>query len=161
MLFVYRQQSIFTLALHTGDPAAILHDVNDILRMQEPGTYVSAIVGFFDADASTMRYATAGHPPPIVAYRAGEREPELPTGGPMLGVVEDALAGEAALNRAGSSLVGNTGIANPAAAVHEMVLGKNAPRDDAALLLFQFSPVVAHADRVEPLRPTANCSPIR
>ena len=66
------RQAIFTLALDIDDPAAILRKVDHILRIIEPGTFATAIVGFVDAEESTMRYASAGHPPPIVAYAPDE-----------------------------------------------------------------------------------------
>jgi PAS domain S-box-containing protein len=177
------RQAIFTLALHIDDPAEILREVNLISRMQEPGSFVTAIVGFVDAGNTTMRYASAGHPPPIVAYRAGEPEPGLPTGGPPLGVVanlhlkthavpialdtivalytdgmtefaHNAIAGEEALTRAVASLVGNVSIAHPARRIRSLVLGDCPQRDDACILFFQFSHVRVVEDDERPLTPT-------
>lgn len=177
------RQAIFTLALRTDDPAKILEEVNLISRMQEPGSFVTAIVGFVDADCAMMRYASAGHPPPIVAYRTGESEPPLPTGGPPLGVVanlelrthvvpifpdmvaalytdgmtefaRDAIAGEAALTSAVATMVGNTTIAHPARRIRKMVLGDRPQRDDACILLMQFSEVHAIEDDERPVTPT-------
>jgi PAS domain S-box-containing protein len=161
------RQAIFTLALRIDDPAEILVEVDRILQFQEPGTVVTALVGFIDRDGATMRYATAGHPPPIVAYRADEPATVLATGGPPLGVVDelvlvthvapirkdtvvalytdgmteyahDAISGEATLRTVLAAFVGNTSIARPANAVYELVLGDAVPQDDAALMLLQF-----------------------
>src|ERR1700722_8425024 len=78
------RQTIFKLALRIDDPAAILPETNPILRMQDPRTFVTAIAGFIDAEKMTIRYASAGHPPPIVAYRTNVVEEPQPTGGTLL-----------------------------------------------------------------------------
>ncbi|HTA39981.1 MAG TPA: SpoIIE family protein phosphatase, partial [Candidatus Acidoferrales bacterium] len=156
------RQTIFTLALRTNDPAEILVETNRILRMQDPGTYVTAIAGFVDTDAMTMRYASAGHPSPIVAYRTGVVEAPQPDGGTMLGALDrpripsrslpiepdaviaiytdgitefarDSLAGEAALTRAVAALVGNVTVAHPARLLRDAVLGGAPARDDVAV----------------------------
>jgi PAS domain S-box-containing protein len=137
------RQTIFTLAQRNGDPAEILIEADRILRVQEPGTYVTALVGIVAADGSAIRYATAGHPPPLVAHRGDEPAAEQPTGGPPLGVADDlqltthhvgierdmvfavytdgltefdrdAIAGEARLRAALSTLVGDTTAEHPA-----------------------------------------------
>jgi PAS domain S-box-containing protein len=166
------RQTIFALALHTDDPAEILAETNRILRMQNPGMFVTAIAGFVDTEKATMFYASAGHPPPIVAYRTNVIEKPQQTGGPLLGAIgdprlstctvaiepdavvafytdgitefaRDSIAGEAALTRAVSSLVHNVTVAHPARLLHDTVLGDASPRDDVALLVFQFSPIDA------------------
>lgn len=173
------RQTIFTLARRFDDPSEILTEANLILRMQDPGTFVTALVGFIDRDGTTMRYATAGHPSPIVAYRADEPATVLPADGPPLGVSDrlvlttrtvpiandmvivlytdgmteygrNAIAGEAQLRAAIPALVGNTRIARPAKAVYDLVLGETAPGDDAALLVMQFSPLSAAAHADRP-----------
>ena len=166
------RQTIFTLALSIDDPAAILLETNRILRMQDPGTFVTAIAGFVDTEKMTMRYASAGHPQPIVAYRTNVIEESLQTGGTLLGAVDDpripnqmvqiepdavvaiytdgitefardSLAGEAALTRAVASIVRNVTVAHPARMLCDAVLGDAPSRDDVAMLVFQFSPIDA------------------
>jgi PAS domain S-box-containing protein len=166
------RQTIFTLALRIDDPAEILAETNRILRMQDPGTFVTAVAGFVDMEKMTMHYASAGHPPPIVAYRSNVVEEPEPTGGTLLGAIadpvipvravaierdavvafytdgitefaRDSIAGEAALARAVASLVQNVTVARPARALHDAVLGTAPPRDDVALLVFQFSSIDA------------------
>ena len=166
------RQTIFTLALRIDDPAEILAETNRILRMQDPGTFVTAIAGFVDVEKMTIRYACAGHPPPIVAYRKNVVEEAQPTGGALLGAVDepslrtntiaiepdavvaiytdgmtefarDSIAGEATLMRAVASLVGNVTLARPARTLRNAVLGEAPARDDVAVLVFQFSPVDA------------------
>ncbi len=172
------RQAIFTLARLIDDPARILAEVNRILLEQNPGTLVTALVGFIDREQTTMRYATAGHPPPMVAYRADEPAVDLPTGGPPLGAVDelallnhelplekamvialytdgiteharDVLAGEAKLRSAVSKLVGEAFV-RPALFVYDSALEGSPLRDDAALLVFHFSDVNAAARHIRP-----------
>lgn len=176
------RQAIYTVARRSDDPAEVLAETNCILRMQEPGTFVTALFGFVDAAGTEMYYATAGHPSPMIAYRAEEPATSLPNGGPPLGVVEDlilethrvpiradtvvllytdgitefardALAGEAALRAILPQFVGNTSTAHPASLLYQLAVNGNAPPDDVAVLLMQFSPVdrTVAARRNEPI----------
>ena len=166
------RQSIFTLACRVEDPAVILRETNAILLFQEPETFVTALVGFVNPARTSLTYSTAGHPPPLIAYRNHEPAQMLPYGGPPLGIdpephfvahsariepdtvvalytdgmtefSRDILAAEAKLRMAVALLVGNVSIARPAAAVQEIVFDDQPARDDAALLLMQFSAVEA------------------
>lgn len=170
------RQAIFTLAWREDDPAKILVDLDRLLENQEPDTMVTAIVGILDSAHSTMRYAVAGHPPPLIARAKDELAVELPFGEPPLGIgwglretthtvsiprdavvafytdgmtefTRDAAVVERKMAAAVSRLVGDTGVARPAKAVAETVFGGLLPTDDAALLLMQFSDVVPVADR--------------
>jgi PAS domain S-box-containing protein len=164
------RQAIFTLAFKFDDPALILRETDRILAHQEPDIMVSALVGFVDKSHTTLSYANAGHPPPIVAYRSEEPGVLQPFGGPPLGIgsdeayvtreipirrdavvalftdgmiefSRDLISAEAKLRTAVALLVGNTSIVRPALAVQEIVFNGLPPRDDAALLLLQFSAV--------------------
>lgn len=161
------RQAIFSAALRFDDPASILFEVNEILCLQQPGVFVTALVGIVDSDSGHVRYASAGHPPPVVAYEAGTPAAVLPHGGLPLGVVKglvlstytvpirpemvvalytdgmteyarDVIVGEKKLCEVISMLVGNVGIAQPAKGVFDSVLGSKPQADDAALLLLQF-----------------------
>ncbi len=163
------RQSIYTLARRIEDPAEILAEVNVMLLAQEPDTCATALVAFIARDGSSISYATAGHPPPIVAYEATAPAVALPSNGPPLGAIEslaltthtfptakdmvlllytdgvteyarDAVAGEMKLRSVTSTLVGNTSIARPAQFIYESVLEQIPPQDDIALLFLQFSP---------------------
>jgi GAF domain-containing protein len=72
-------------------PAQVLAQTNAILRRRLPGqvALVTAFLGVIDA--GTLRYANAGHVPPLVVHLAGEdAEPvELRTTGVPLGVIDD------------------------------------------------------------------------
>ncbi|HEY7982161.1 MAG TPA: PAS domain-containing protein [Candidatus Eremiobacteraceae bacterium] len=164
------RQAIFTLAFKFTDPAMILKETDRILSHQEPDIMVSALVGFVNATHTTINYANAGHPPPIVAYRSDSSTATQPFGEPPLGIgseqdymtheiplhpdavvalytdgmiefSRDLDSAEAKLRTAVALLVGNTSIARPALAVQEIVFDGMPPKDDAALLLMQFSAV--------------------
>jgi PAS domain S-box-containing protein len=170
------RQAIFTLAWRADDPAEILKELNELLENQEPGTMVTAIVASIDPTHSTMRYASAGHPPPLIARVKGEPAAELPLGEPPLGIgwharptthtvsiprdavvafytdgmtefTRNATAIEAKMAAALSELVGDAGAALPAKTLAEKLFGGKMPTDDAALLLMQFSDVVPTVDR--------------
>ena len=161
------RQSIYTLARRLEDPAEVLTEVNVMLRAQEPGTFATALVAFIAQDGSSISYATAGHPPPIIARDVKQSAETLPCDGPPLGVLDsldlatytfrtasdmvlllytdgiteydhDAVAGEMKLRSVTSSLVGQS-IARPAKFIYEAVLEETPPQDDIALLLLQFS----------------------
>jgi PAS domain S-box-containing protein len=168
------RQAIYALAFTVHDPATILAQLNAMLEHQEPGTMVTAMVGSIDPDNARLTYASAGHPPPIVAYPGDETVHSLPLGGPPLGtglaakwtshrarlepdavlavftdgMIEfshDVADAEARLRSAVKLLVGDTTIARPAAAVQQLVFDTQRPHDDAALLIVQFSDVDAAA----------------
>ena len=164
------RQAILTLSFTINDPAAILKETDRILSHQEPDIMVSAIVGFVDETHTTLIYANAGHPPPLIAYRADEPAHMQPFGEPPMGIgsdqafvtrevpirpdtvvalytdgmiefSRDLVSAEAKLKTAVALLVGNTTLALPAQAVQEIVFDGKPAKDDAALLLMQFSPV--------------------
>ncbi len=172
------RQAIFTLAWREADPGAILKELDRLLAYQEPGTMVTAIVGCIDAAHATMTYASAGHPPPLIARTKGGPVDPLPFGAPPLGIgwslnptthtvpidpdmvvalytdgmtefSRDAMTVEAKLAATLCSMVGDTTFARPARAVQERVFDGMLPTDDAALLLMQFSAVDPNLERTE------------
>lgn len=80
------RQAIFAASLDSPDPRAVLATVNRVLLLQR-SAIATAIVGFLDPSARTILYASAGHPPPIVADAGGARL--LPHGGLPLGIQDD------------------------------------------------------------------------
>ena len=77
------RQIIVSEALNGGDPAMVLERADRVLRMQSD-TIATAIVGFYDPAQGTLAYASAGHPPPVLAVR-GEPAYVQPGGGAPLG----------------------------------------------------------------------------
>jgi PAS domain S-box-containing protein len=173
------RQAIFTLAFRLEDPADILRELDRILNYQEPDMMVTAIVGFVDSAHATITYANAGHPPPIVARTNARPAVSLPYGGTPLGIglemnlvtqrfaigkdavvalytdgmiefSRDVIAVEKRLRAAVALLVEDTNIARPARAIREIVFDDMPARDDAALLLMQFSVVDLAALRSDP-----------
>ncbi len=167
------RQAIYTMAWRGDDPGTILKEADRILSYQDPGTMVTAIVGSIDAAHATLRYAVAGHPPPMIARTKGEPAEVLPFGDPPLGVglnvdpqthvvpidrdsvvalytdgvtefSRDAVAIEKKLARALSSLVGDAEVASPAKILAEKIFEGRRPSDDAALLVLQFSTTRPH-----------------
>jgi PAS domain S-box-containing protein len=173
------RQAIFALAFDFDDPATILKKTDRILMHQEPDTIVTALVGYVDASHTRMTYASAGHPPPMIALRNDVPARILPYGDPPLGIgfeaelrthhvtiepdavvalytdgiiefSNDVVAAENKLRTAVALLVGNTRIARPAVAIQEIVLDDLQTRDDAALLVMQFSSVDLATLRADP-----------
>ncbi len=167
------RQGIFAVALDTADPSIILAKVNRMVMLQE-GTVATALVAIVDPALSTMRYASAGHPPPILAT---PRTPaaSLSFGGLPLGVAEDlelesfeaALgrgaailfytdgvteirrnieSAEAALRNELTKLVAENASPMPAAAIQRAVMGIDRPVDDAVIMVMQLSPFPAGGD---------------
>ncbi|HEY7993467.1 MAG TPA: PAS domain-containing protein [Candidatus Eremiobacteraceae bacterium] len=162
------RQAIFTLAQRMDDPAKILEETDRILRRQDPDTLVTALVGFVDQARTSMTYASAGHPPPMIAYDGNRPAMHLPTGELPLGIGDaidvvnhvvpikpdavvalytdglvefshDVLGVEERLAEAVALVVGNTTISRPALAVKDLIFRGRPPLDDAALMLLQFS----------------------
>jgi len=173
------RQAIFTLAFQFNDPARILKELDALLSHQEPDLLVTGLVGFIDSSRSELRYASAGHPPPMIAYPGDKMARVLMGVDPPLGMRyeqplrtfiapisqdavlavytdgitefdRDVIGAEKKLQSAVALMVGNRTIARPATAVQELVLDHKVTRDDAALLLMQFSDVDATVHTLRP-----------
>jgi anti-sigma regulatory factor (Ser/Thr protein kinase) len=160
------RQSIFAAAFDAEDPAEILVKADRQMRSRHdaPATAVVAIVS---RDLSMMSYASAGHPPPIVA---GPNIPahSLAYGGVPFGVgipvasrthtvslepdavvlfytdgltefKRDIERTESAVLRAVTRLVEEPYVERPAAFVQRSVMGSERPADDTVLLVAQLS----------------------
>ncbi len=64
------REAIAAAAFASDDPAIVLQRANEIL-CERKTAIVTAIFGVIDARGRELRYATAGHPPPILADRDG------------------------------------------------------------------------------------------
>lgn len=73
-----------------NDPAQVLLGINRTLIGKLDGNFVSAGCLFIDADAGTVRYAGAGHPPLILHRRTERKLYELSDNGLLLGPFPEA-----------------------------------------------------------------------
>ncbi|HET7813598.1 MAG TPA: SpoIIE family protein phosphatase [Candidatus Baltobacteraceae bacterium] len=142
-------------------PANVLQNVNRVLCADEPDTVVTAFIGLLDLTEGSLRYAVAGHPPPLLIspdgdtsfleargfmlgadVRAAYEEHKVPiTEGWALvmytdGVIEaerDYLRGQRDLEVAARAEYFEPSD-NIAEAIQRRVMRDTRPRDDAALL---------------------------
>jgi len=82
------RQAIIAAALHENDPARVLERANEAILFQD-ARMVTAICGYIDPATLEIVYATAGHPPPILA-RPDQPSICLPYDGLPLGIVAKA-----------------------------------------------------------------------
>ncbi|HEX3550070.1 MAG TPA: SpoIIE family protein phosphatase, partial [Candidatus Elarobacter sp.] len=79
------RQAIEALATYEPDPVRLLDAADEVLRRSNPDAIVTALVGLLDPAASTLTYATAGHPAPFVRDAHGNVR-QLPGRGLPLGL---------------------------------------------------------------------------
>jgi PAS domain S-box-containing protein len=60
-----------TAALRTGNVASVLRSVEDALASEHPEARATAFLGIISPDRTRLRYANAGHPPPLVLDASG------------------------------------------------------------------------------------------
>lgn len=158
------RQRIRAIAFDTDDPAEILTRV-DRTTQSDPEAIATAAVGIIDRDFSTLSYATAGHPPPILAsperpatmlpfgglpFGAGlpigarTRSVALEPGSVLLfytdGLTEfrrDIDRTETAVLQAVARVANDPQIEKPAAFVQRAVMGTDRADDDTVLLVAQ------------------------
>ena len=86
LLMAHLQGTVRAAADAGLDPGALCARVNDELGQRlAPGKFVSFCYATLDADRTRLRYANAGHNPPMLVRRSGEIV-RLDRGGPVLGV---------------------------------------------------------------------------
>ncbi len=153
------RQSIRTASRMNPDPIAVLDAVDRIVRDMDANVFATAFVAVFDPVAGELRYASAGHPPPLVRDGHGNvtllSHPALPLGlrqrdfeisptltiepGMLLvmytdGLTEfgrDPVAGEA---KAIAALRTVDVTDAPAHAIYRSVIDAAGPHDDIAIL---------------------------
>jgi serine phosphatase RsbU (regulator of sigma subunit) len=157
------RQAILAAAARDSDPARILQNANRSLTARTT-VMLTAACCVFDPQTKDLIYATAGHPPPIIAPAAGLAY-ALSNGGPPLGIdseielnsvkyafepgsmlvlytdglIEerrDIVASELALIDA---VQHNRESPAPAAEIFAALLPDNHPRDDVAILTARFA----------------------
>jgi serine phosphatase RsbU (regulator of sigma subunit)/CHASE3 domain sensor protein len=79
------RQSIRAIARNAVDPSVVLYRVNRTLCADEDNAIVTAFFGTLNLEDGMLRYATAGHPTPLVVRSGGEAE-ALEGEGLVLGV---------------------------------------------------------------------------
>ena len=88
-------------------PAQIMHRLN--LRLLDTigkvGLYGTLLLGVFQADGSSLRYSTAGHPPPLIYNHKSGRWREAEGTGSPLGLVEDVSFGDYLIKLSGGDIV--------------------------------------------------------
>lgn len=82
------RRRITATGLEDPEPARLLTRVNRIAMLQDRST-ATAVVGLFDPRERTLRYALAGHPPPVFAAADGSAR-IAEHGGPPIGASHEA-----------------------------------------------------------------------
>ncbi len=149
------------------DPVAVLDAMEHTLHEEDPELMATAIFGVIDLDARTLRYANAGHPPPLIRTR-GDGVRELPPSGTPLGwkfdlprpastlsldtvdvivlytdgVVEGAKDGLDGLRRLCEAVEHLEDTPDEDAVTTILKATKPTPRDDAAMLVIHVAPAV-------------------
>jgi serine phosphatase RsbU (regulator of sigma subunit) len=75
---------------HIADPAKLLSEVNVALCGKFDEQYVTAAYVYIDCERNTVRYAGGGHPPLMLASRAGGAVRRVEENGPILGMFAEA-----------------------------------------------------------------------
>lgn len=78
------RRALRAAAASTDSPKALLNYVDGIVSTEGIGM-ATAIVGIYDVSTNVLRYALAGHPPPVL-LSANKRAHFLPGGGLLLGL---------------------------------------------------------------------------
>jgi len=160
------RQSIVATAIDEQDPAQILTKVNRLLQFHDT-TVATALVAVIEPEMLILRYASAGHPSPIIAGPSVQAK-SLPHGSLPLGVshtpdyrthttvltqndvavfytdgitefARDIETAERALRQAVNA-VAATPAPNPAERIRRAVLGDIAPSDDAVIVVLRVAP---------------------
>jgi serine phosphatase RsbU (regulator of sigma subunit) len=99
------QSLILNSALRTQSPAAVLREVNQmILRQSSSGIFVTIFLAVVDPKTHTLKYANAGHNPPVVRRGTGAIEMLTKTGS-AVGVFEDLQLGESTITLASGDAI--------------------------------------------------------
>jgi sigma-B regulation protein RsbU (phosphoserine phosphatase) len=104
------------------EPEEILEEINRRLFARRIGnSFVTALVGVYDPSDSTLRFAGAGHPPPILKRGNSTHEIEF-EGGPPLGILErvDSAQGSVTLKPGDTVLLYTDGISEGMSIDHKL-----------------------------------------
>ena len=102
---VAARNSLRALAITEAGPAGLVRMLNGVLCDLTPGVVGTVVCGLYDPDTRVLRWARAGHLPPVLIR--GETAAELPLpGGVLLGMDPDARYEKATQQmRAGDTLL--------------------------------------------------------
>jgi len=79
-----------SLPAGTGNPAEVLGALNQLLVELAPASqFATAFYGVYDAQSHSLRYASGGHPAPLLLRQDGEGVERLEQGGMVLGSMAD------------------------------------------------------------------------
>lgn len=158
------RHAMVRLALENTDPADILSAANKLI-ISTDALYATALCGYIDPQSRAITYATAGHPPPILAQPV-HQPAFLETGGIMLGASSEAayrtikvqaprdalfvLYTDGVTERDGDLIDGERrllaavreaairGVLDAASAIQDAMFVERAPVDDVAILAVAF-----------------------
>jgi len=86
LLMAFARPLFRAIADQYGGPAAALTQANRVLVLERPTPlFITAFMGIVDAATGVLRYASAGHEPPLVIPAGRSRVRRLPGQGPLLG----------------------------------------------------------------------------
>ncbi|UCC68421.1 MAG: serine/threonine-protein phosphatase [Armatimonadota bacterium] len=115
-------------ARHQQSPAAVFREVNNLVEAEtaeriDPETFISLCYAVLDLDAGTLRYANAGHEPPIVIPAAGGEPAVLRGTGLVLGVLPEATykEGEIPLHAGDTVVLFTDGLTEAADGQHRLL----------------------------------------
>ena len=92
------------LAKHTDDPGQLLAHVNEeICESVSHGMFITLVSGFVDINSGEVRFANAGHQPPLYHGRDGIFV-EYPADSPPIGIIPGAVYPVTTINLEGGSL---------------------------------------------------------
>jgi serine phosphatase RsbU (regulator of sigma subunit)/putative methionine-R-sulfoxide reductase with GAF domain len=96
-MFMALSRSLVRAAALDGSPpsVALVRANRWITRDSESGMFVTLFYGVMQPETGVLRYACAGHNPPLLFRAAGGTVEELSTPGIALGVLEEVAIGEA------------------------------------------------------------------
>jgi CHASE3 domain sensor protein len=101
---VRARQTLLASAVRETSPSRALEAANAVLRVRSE-TMVTAVCGYIEPASNELRYACAGHPPPLLLSPGG-RTGFLECQGTALGIVPDPKARDYALRiEPGSTLI--------------------------------------------------------
>lgn len=96
LFMVLARTAIRTAMLSGCSPGAVLAEVNDRLLEDNPlELFVTVFCAIYDPPSGRLRYASGGHPPPLVLPREGNAERLPPSKGTALGIFPGLAYGEA------------------------------------------------------------------